>query len=461
MATSLATPSAAPDGGGASNLDIYSDIGATLQSAITETGGTGGTGEDTPGGEAGTEPAPYSPAQEETPGGEGPTGEGTAVATDEPFPLSEDGKSYLVPKTELADFKGLKEYSTEVQQWFPSVSDARAAQELSTDFTSMKLDYESGDPGNIDRTLQFWAGANATDPYTRQRFQESFVALAQRAPQLLQQINPQAHQQLSRSLAIPFIDSMYAEAAEISDPANQKEALRNAQATEYAIRKGDPQFTSFKYSDIAQLPKHDPNAIATRAQQQAEQDRLKSIAQRENQLLQRDFGAFNGSSIDGKKTAEVWSAIDTVLAPIKAKYDDADYAELRTGVMNDLAKALKTGPNADWWGTHMQEFAALQRMFEQCWRKGQDPASVLGQRAQYYINDLLVRARRVLPSIAAPRISKATGRQVAATTSTPKNATAQQRTQSPPPASAPEKNGNSNAYSNFTEDPEFTRMFKV
>ncbi len=455
MATSLAPPTASAgfDGGGVSDPhDIHAELGETLNSAISDTGG----GDNDTG--TSTELALTQSAQEASPDGEQAANEGeTGVASTEPFPMSEDGKAYLVPKDQLADVTGMREYSTAVQEWFPTVADAQAALNSSTDFRSMQLDYESGDPGNIDRALRFWSGANAKDPYTQQRFQESFATMAQRAPQLLQQINPQAFQQLSRSLASPFIERMYAEASQQADPAMQKEALRNAQAVEYAVRMGDPEFRAYKFTSVEQLPKHDPNAEATRASQQAEQNRVKGIEQREAQLLERDFNAFNQQSIDGKKIGEVWNAIDSVLAPIKAKYDEADYAELRTGVMADLTKALKAGTNAEWFGTHAQEHAALKRMFQQCWKSGQDPNAALGQRAQYYINDLLVRARRALPAIAAPRITKATGRTVAA--AQPKNATARPRTQQTPPAATPEKNGNQ--FYNINEDQEFGRMFKM
>ncbi len=454
MATSLAPPAASTgfDGGGVSDPhDISAELGATLNSAIT--GMDTDTSTD---GEASTELAVQDQETAEAPG-DGEDAGGQPAATNEPFPVSEDGKAYLVPKSQMSDITGMREYSTAVQEWFPTVSDAQSARDMSTDFRSMQLDYETGAPESIDRALNFWAGANAQDPYTRQRFQESFATMAQRAPQMLQQINPQAHQQLSRSLAMPFVDSMYAEAAKQTDPALQKQALQNAQAVEYAVRSSDPEFKAYRYAETKDLPRHDPNALATRAAQEAEQKRLQSIQQREAQLMERDFSAFSQSVIDGKKMAEVWSAIDQVLDPIRAKYDASDYAELRNGVMADLTKALKSGANAEWFNTHIGEYNAMKRMFQQCWESGKDPNTVIGQRAQYYINDLLVRARRVLPSNAAPRNTKATGRAVAA--AAPKNATARPRTQQvTPPADAPEKNGKQ--FYSIAEDPEFAGMFK-
>jgi hypothetical protein len=444
MATSLAPPNASGfdgGGGGIDSHDIHSELGQTLQSAIPEDLG----GEETPGGEAGSEHSEFTPPVEETPGGEAPTSEAAEGAT-EPYPLSEDGKNYLIPKEQLADYTGLREYSTEVQNYFPTVSDAKVAAEFSTDFRSMQYDYESGDPANIDRTLQYWAGANAQDPYTRQRFQESFATMAQRMPQLLQQVNPQAHQQLAKTLAQNIVEKAYLDASTIADNDEREAAFLAAKGMDWVLNR--------KYR--TELPKHDPAAAAQQAQQQAERQRLQGIEQREAQLLDRDFKAFDASMIDGPKINAVWAEIDKVLAPVKAKYDEADYAELRNGLMADLTKTLKSGSNAEWFSTHTQEYQSLQRMFQKAWKSGQDPKSVLGQRAEYYKNDLLVRARRALPSLAAPRISKATASRV----TNPKTATARPRTQNQPPAATPEKNGNQQHYS-LQEDPEFGRMFKV
>ncbi len=145
--------------------------------------------------------------------------------------------------------------------------------------------------------------------------------------------------------------------------------------------------------------------------------------------------------MDGAKLRAVDAEIDKVLAPIKGKYDEGDYAELRAGVLKDLTAKIRA--DQDWFANHLQEYADLKAEFQYCWKNGQDPAS-LNPKVQFYINDLLVRARRMLPSIAAPRIQKATSLKVAA--AQPKNATARPRTHQP---------------YNVREDPDFARMFMV
>jgi hypothetical protein len=142
-----------------------------------------------------------------------------------------------------------------------------------------------------------------------------------------------------------------------------------------------------------------------------------------------------------------------MLAPIKGKYDDADYQQIRNGVLGDLTQKIKA--DQDWWGNHLQEYADLKAEFVHCWKSGQDPAA-LQSKVNFYINDLLVRARRLLPSIAAPRIQKATNLKVAQ--AQPKKPTARPTTQTAS-AATPEKQGN--AHYNLKEDQEFTRMFKV
>ena len=444
MSTALATPAASGfDGGGGGSMDTYTELGETLGAVANEIDSASTV--DTPGGEAGGDSSqPYSPV-EDAPGGESPTNTETGLVKAEgPFPVTEDGSSYIVPKTEFADYNGLREYANSVQSHFPTVQDAQFAYDEATDFRNIKYDFESGSPELIDNAIRYWTGAHAQDPYMRQRFQQSFAVMAQRIPQFLQQINPQAHQHLQRSMAQPLIEQAYMRAAQIVDPAEQKAAFQAAQGFDWSVNG--------KYK--TELPKYDPNAEARAAQQRAEQQRQQSIAQREQQLLQRDFTSFDGAVLDGPMIGQVNAEIDKQLAPIKAKTDESEFGQIRNAVLNELTAKLKSDQN--WWELHLQEWKSMKAAFEQCWKTGQDPRAMLGQRAQYYINDLMVRARRVIPSIAAPQIQKFTNRKV--TQPNPSNTTARPRTQTPPNA-APEKNGNENLRTR--DDPEFSRLFKI
>src|SRR6185369_9344669 len=164
MATSIASPGSGVgtgvnDGGsgGGSGSDIFAELGETIQSAIPQGDGTSEIAES---GDTQADVASVIDA-EPVDESEGQSQElATTTDPNSPYPVSEDGKNYLVPRDQLAEITNLREYSTKVQERFPTVQDAELAHILSTDLRSMQYDYASGNSENVDRMLQFWMGAN-------------------------------------------------------------------------------------------------------------------------------------------------------------------------------------------------------------------------------------------------------------------------------------------------------------
>ncbi len=422
MATTMVTPDAGTSGSGD---DIFAEIGEALGEGITDD-----ATEQSADGDA----QDLAPVTEVDGGGDQST-EAQATGTD-PFPLSEDGKNYVVPKSEFSNYSGMKEYTGKVQARFPTVADAESAYFASSDFRAMQQDFMYPDQGTMERVLNFWSGGDAQDPGVRQQMQQSFAQMATRMPDMLRQINPQAHAQLSDGIVNGAIAAAYAKASQTGDPAD----LQRAQFLDWG--------KTGQYK--TELPKADPQA----EQRRQEQARSQDLERRESAMLDRDFKAYSQANMDGAKWTAMRAEIDKVLEPVKGKYDAEEFADIRASVERKLLETLQS--DQEWARNHSGERRALESEYKRLWKSGQDPTA-MNNRVKGYINDLMVRARLHLPSIAAPRLQKATARAVA--NAQPRQA--QARTQRPPQQQAPAQrtqNGKPQHY-NVHEDPEFARIF--
>lgn len=367
---------------------------------------------DTPGGEAPSpvpSPAPGAPS---TPPGEGPSG---ITDPNSPYQLSEDGNSYIVPKTEIPVLNGFKEYAQKVQQRFPTANDAEIAHIQAADYRGLRADFLSGDENSIQNVLTYFAGQHqGLNPEERQQFQQSFALMAQKMPGILRDVNPQAYSTFKDSVFKPEIEAAYQKAAETGDETDMllAQSLDWSQTGQYRT----------------ELPKTDPAALAQQqfsAQQQA-------LAARETAAYTRDFKYFNDTAMDGPKWGAFKAEIAKTLAPVKDKYDLALFEDLQKVIGYKVVDKLKA--DYEWSRDHNNDRTALERAYKQLWQNSQ-PSTSLKPRLQAYNNDFMARVRRELPSIAASYLGKATATAVARTQP------AQKPTNQPQPA-APVRNQN-------------------
>lgn len=431
-AGAVATP--AGDSGG--SFDLFSAIGDTLSgggdNGAPDTGTTesaapiadSGIADPTPGGEAPTTPETGGTSPT-TPPGEGPTSD---------FQLNEDGSAYLVPKDQLPVLNGFKTYASEVQGIFPTANDAKVAHGESSDLRAMHADFLQGEVRDIDAFLKHFAGEDyKADPNTQMQFQQAFTRMADRLPDVLKTVNPEAHSKFTSNIIKNALkDSASPAHAELTSSVVQSQIAsaydEAAQALEYAQQsgmQGDQQYADLmlkkaQYLDWGstgqykqELPKHDP-AEKARVEQEAvkaaNEKAQQDLVEREAGLLKRDFKNYNDTAVDGPKWQSYWGEIDKALAPVKANYDpivfDAVKAQINKTVLETLQK------DYDWARNHQNERTAIEKTYEQLW-KGQQSSGSLNPRVQAYQTDFMARVRRALPSIAAPLLNKATANAVA------------------------------------------------
>lgn len=303
--------------------------------------------------------------------------------SDGPYPLSQDGNGYVVPKQDFQILDGIKQYAEAVQNRFPTANDAEIAYNESADYRSILADYSRGEQNGINSILAHFAGVNETDPTMAQQYARSFVNMANQMPEALKQVNPQAYQSFRENIAAQEINEAYDKAMKSGDPADfvQAQRLDWARTGQYKT----------------ELPKFDAEAAA----RDEFAKREAAFAQRETQIMQRDWQNFDKGSINGPKWNDYWNEIDRALEPIKGNYNPKVYQGIKNTINTDLLDALKTDPQ--WVANHNNALASLQSAFEAAWKAGQ-PTEALNQRIQFFKNDFMTRVRKNLPSIAKAAI---------------------------------------------------------
>jgi hypothetical protein len=429
---SAAAIAAPPDAGAADTsfeADLASAVSGAVESVPLEQPAAPAKAEgEQPPGEAPTQPPPSPEPESPPPPGEAPSG----IA----YPLTEDGKAYLVPKTEMGTLTGLKQYADTVQNRFPTANDAEAAYLASSDFRAIQADFLSGD---VEHVLNFFAGKDHTDPNASAQYRQSFMRMAEKMPEVLKGVDTQAYSRLQDGFIQARIEAGYQHAAETGTA----EDLLAAQRLDWDI--------TGQYK--TELPKHDPAKV--------EQDRMaqraKEVEQRETALMDRDWKSFNQNSLEGPKWQQFHAEIDKVLAPIKAKYDPIVFDSVKERIAKATIDKLQS--DFEWARTHENERKSLQAGYQQLWKE-QKPSDGLKPRIQAYTTDFMARVRRQLPAIAAPLLSKATASQNAVAQPQPKPASPQTPVPRAPNGQFQSPKPQEGRYDIFS-DPEFTSAFKV
>jgi len=387
--------------------DWTSELSADLQAGFSadET-----PQEETPEAVPEAEAAPVDEAAPETPVAVTP-----ADPNAPPYKLTTDGNGYIVPKAELPQLQGFKTYAETLQQTFPTVQDAMNAHQQAIDLRNMQVDYITGGEPHIKAILDYWSTGGTNDPTTRAQYAESFVKMASKVPDVLKQINPQAHDQMGSSFVAARIEAAYAKAAQTGD----KNDLLQAQSLDWGI--------TGRYK--TELPKHDP----VKAQEAAIRARAEQVSQREAAMLNRDWNTFNNGTVEGPKWNQFNAAIDKALEPVKNRYAPDDFAivreKLAQGVLSEINKDYAFSQ------THNNELNYLQNEHARLWKAGQ-PTAALTNKIQAYQNNLLARVRQVLPGIAGPVLKTATARAVAQQPPKPGSTPPKPATPAPPASRA-------------------------
>ena len=423
--------------GGGGDAELGALLGEGFDLAAGDGGDTGGS--EAPPGEGGGfgDSQPFE-APSETPGGEegglsvAAPDAGAAPATDSPWKLAADGQSYVMPKGDLPRVQNALKFSEAVGQIFANPMEAQSAALQASDMRTMFNDWNYGTDESLRSVMNHLAGANHQDPATRQAYQRSFTKMAQMAPEMLKNINPQAYSQFVSNVGKQLTSQLYEKAAQTGNPQD----LLDAQAHDWSL--------TGQYQK--ELPRQDP---AAQAQTQFQRERQEFQA-RQDAAYKRDVIAFNGTAVEGAKMGQLSSRIDALLAPVKAKFNDVAYADLKAGIQRE---AMDTLMRNEWFTEHKQNFDQLMSDYRHTWNQG-SPGQGLQPRVQSYINDFLSRASRVLPAIAQKRVNATTQARLGQTKPGPKPGTAR-------PSPAPSNGQPAARLTSEQWDEEFAKALRV
>lgn len=403
------------------------DLGSILSDAFTEATSapednspvqTGA--DDIPGGEAPTSPETPGSPMPETPGGEGTSS----------YTLTEDGSSYLVPKSELPTLNGFKQYATEVQSIYPTVNDAKTAYQDAVDMRRMTTDFAHGTPEDLNAFLNYFAGTDfaQSDPNMAAAFKDAFIRMVPQAQEVLKNIAPEAAKSMTEGVINQRIEQAYETAKQYFDyaestgfPDDMRYAntmLKQAQWLEWGANgkfRGtydadkDQSSYDFKPVQVAQ-PEVSP--------------REREFAAREEASFNRDYKNYNDNYVNGPMWKDYFADIDKALAPIKDRFNSEVFDALRENINKKLLNQMNTS-DPEWARMNGIQRNTIAAQYKQLWQRGKTSKTMEPLVASYKAS-VLDRARRLLPSVVKPILETATANAVAnssktARTAAPKN----------------------------------------
>lgn len=256
----------------------------------------------------------------------------------------------------------------------------------------MTSDFLSGDPQSLERFFNFLSGGDIDPNYPdlKGQYQAAFTNMIMKGPEALQRLAPHAYDEFLDNVTKPLIEGAYQHAAATGKP----EDLTGAKWFDYLLT-GQYKTELPKAQDPAQFAQ---NQLSTREQQ---------IAEREATLMKQSWGAFNPET--GKWNA-FYAELDRTLAPIKANYDEKIWPAIRDHVARQAIDKMKA--DQLWGRDHQNALRGLEQAFQQRWKGGRGYDD-LKPSVQAFQNDFLLRARRVIPSVAADVLKAAAAKPAA------------------------------------------------
>jgi hypothetical protein len=333
-------------------------------------------------------------------GSESEEGSVAAAPEGEPFPLSDDGSAYMVPKAEWQKIAADKDYAAAAKSAFPTAEDVATAQAAISQYNELQSDFMNGADSDIANILDFFSGAHASDPLTKAHLARSFDKLVSQIPTYLARQNPQGFQKFLADLPDKI---SAANPAFASDFALQLVKREIASAYDAARASGNPEDWDYAkrldwgmtgtYKGPEDFPKIDPA--------KAEIDRIsqerQTLEQQRAEMRDADWQRFNDQNFIGEMTRQANQALAEAMAPLKDQYSPEIFNSVCRAAAADLMSSLRADPT--WWNAHVQNVKTITDQYRNGWRPGR-PVD-MSAYVSPAITNFISRAKANLPSIAA------------------------------------------------------------
>jgi hypothetical protein len=305
---------------------------------------------------------------------------------DEQFTDEAGRKYYNVKPDRMRGFVSAKNFVKSIEEFAPTVADAKAHYEGASDFRAMQSMFDSAEPESMNQFMNYWHKGSP----------EAFGSMAQRLPAFLASqagSNPMAAQALNQIEAQVHrvtINRAYDKAQQTGD----KDDFLSAQALDYAING--------RYIETM-------DRIPSRQRQVDPQDQMRQreqqIDQREAQFANQRWQEFDKSYISGAKDAAINSAVDAAFKVAESAYPAGILKATKREAIVQIQESIEKN-SFEFSRNQKVETSDIQRDLVRAIRSGQ--ATNLEPRAARLVEEFKARVNRILPSIVKPLIGDAT-----------------------------------------------------
>jgi hypothetical protein len=349
--------------------------------------------------------------------------EPAAEGQDKPQQVEEgvfsDGKGFRVSKDRMDDFQKWKSMGEQVIALAPSLDHIKQYRDNASDFRALDIDFQNGaaDDASMDKFLDFWQGSMENDPAKQARLQAAFVKMADRIPDRLRQVNPQAYVALQQKMldtkalreqnpegygkvqgevVRAALDAKYLEAAQKNDV----EMFRQLQWADYHQ-------TGKYYKSMLEVPRPDP--LMTEKQtldlQRSELEKRTQTFEQQQQDGRVKIWEHHKELLGNAERTGMDSLITDALKPALGRYNEQALEQFKVAIAANVEQQLRA--DYTWHRDRQIDLDQLGRDTLERLKNGQKLQD-LKPRGDEYINEYLRVARPLVQRIAAQVVSAKT-----------------------------------------------------
>lgn len=304
---------------------------------------------------------------------------------DEQFTDDAGRKYYNVKPDRMRGFVTAKNFVKAIEEFAPTVDDAKAHYEGASDFRAMQSMFDSAEPESLNQFMGYWHKGSP----------EAFGAMAQRLPAFLASqagSNPMAAQALNQIEAQVHrvtINRAYDRARETGD----RDDFLSAQALDYAI---NGRYIEAMDKIPSRQRQFDPQAEMRQREHQ--------IDQRETHFANQRWQEFDKNYISGAKDSAITSAVDAAFKVAESAYPAGILKAAKREAIAQIQESIEK--NFEFNRNQKVETSDIQRDLVRAIRSGQ--TTNLEPRAARLVEEFKARVNRILPGIVKPLIGDAT-----------------------------------------------------
>jgi hypothetical protein len=302
--------------------------------------------------------------------------------------IDQEGRKYYnVKPQKMAKFVAANKAWTQISEFAPTVEDARAHYESSSDFRALQSDFASGEPEGVQNFMGYWSkGAPEAFQTMATQMLPYLAKLAGSGDPGFQKVISAIESQVHRAT----ITSAYDKARQTGDPKD----LYAAQAIDFAI---NGKFVE----SVDKIPVRQTRQI------DHTQQREQQLNQRETEFANRHWQEFDSTAISGAKESALTSSVEAAFRPFESVFAGSPrlLAAAKRDAIAEVQKEI-AGKHFEWKRNQELETNDIKRDLIRSVKAGQK--TDLGPRAAALVQDYRNKVSNTLPRIVKELIGEQT-----------------------------------------------------